>query len=138
MNIYLFDEYFISLFNSVNILHLFTSNKGDSLTFCSCTPRTTNTMYITFRVLWYISIDNKINSIEIESTTCHISCDKNLSLIFFEGFDGIISISLSDITMNSKCLKSHITQLICQFISSYFCLSKYKKFLIFMLLNILC
>ena len=85
------------------ILALFSLNKSKRTSGSAGTACSANTMYIILIILWNIIIEYCFYIIYVNSTSCHIGCNQNISLTITETLHNTISLCLTHIAMQTFC-----------------------------------
>ena len=96
-----FNSLFNQPFNNFNIPIFIRRAERKGNTRFSCPTSSTYSVYICFRNVWNVKINNGIYIDNVNSTRSYICCDQNSCFLIFKILNSFISDTLSFISMNT-------------------------------------
>lgn len=136
MYIDLFKCNLISTFDISEEISFSARYEHDSLTFGTSTTGTTDSVDVCLWILWYVVVDYEHDVLHIESTSCNVCRDEDITESILESFERTGSISLLHISMETSSRESvtfeHIGDILCFVLHS----AEYDDFHVLVILDI--
>ena len=80
--------------NVAQFVYIASYNKTECDTLTTCTTGTTDSMYIVLLVLRNVVVEHCLDIVDIDSSRCHIGCDKNLGATISETVHHAVTLDL--------------------------------------------
>ena len=103
-----FDIYFVYLSEVRHFAMFSWSNEGDCYSSFSSSSCSSDSVGVSFSVLWDCEIDNMGNIVYIDTSCCDICSYEDFNFFVFETFEEVFSLFLSEITVETFCTISFV------------------------------
>jgi hypothetical protein len=129
-DIYLLDLDTMHPFDTLELASLLRRDEHDSMTICTRSTSTTDTVDICLWIVWDMVVDYESDIVEIESSRCDICTDEYSDFTRFECFDRPYSISLHHISVDIGRWESITVEVSLEFLSLVFASGEYDHLVI--------